>query len=320
MNLPRQNRLDWAFTRHRLFNECLRKYYLQYYLSWGGQNRDASPDAKLAHLLKGVAKLDNWVGMVIHNVIAYVLTQHQNQREIGLAQAQKIAKRTFEHGFSQSERREWQTNPRKRILFPHYYDWGIEEEQVIQCEAEIARALQNLYESDLWQAILATDRSTWQLQITDSSFRSFAGLGGRVKGYPFFHLDEIKVFVSPDFGYYDRKWQIIDWKTNPGNGEGQEQLQLHCYALHLAKTLRIPVEAIETSVVSLLPQLEQKPIPVGFDELAAAANQIRDSHRAMSEKLVNPDYNLAHEEDFPAINNPDKCRWCNFRELCQNLT
>jgi hypothetical protein len=35
------NTFSWSYSRHGMFSECLRKYWLSYYGSWGGWGRGA---------------------------------------------------------------------------------------------------------------------------------------------------------------------------------------------------------------------------------------------------------------------------------------
>ena len=63
------NRFSWSPSRDRLYRNCARAYYFNYYGSWGGWERDAPAPARLAYRLKQMTNLPMFAGTVVHDVI-----------------------------------------------------------------------------------------------------------------------------------------------------------------------------------------------------------------------------------------------------------
>ena len=65
---------------------------------------------------------------------------------------------------------------------------------------------------------------------------------------------------------------------------------------------------------------QYKEIEIGPDKLNSARQLIRDSVAEMKKHLADPEMNIAHPVEFYSSENDcyaDICRYCNFRELCQ---
>ena len=56
---------SWSMSRQRLFNQCPRAYYFNYYASWNGWLREAPPRARRAYRLKQLTGLDALLGQEI---------------------------------------------------------------------------------------------------------------------------------------------------------------------------------------------------------------------------------------------------------------
>ena len=52
------------------------------------------------------------------------------------------------------------------------------------------------------------------------------------------------------------------------------------------------------------------------EKISETKNYIKASIDEMKGLLVNVEDNTAVESDFPMTNDSNKCKWCNFREIC----
>ena len=122
------------------------------------------------------------------------------------------------------------------------------------------------------------------------------------------------IYASPDFAFNENdKTVIYDWKT--GNPSSDDETQLLIYALYTNQKWDIEYSKMELSDVYLnigasvyAKDVEEK-IPVVED-------LIKDSIEQMKGSLVDIDNNVAKESDFPMTDDLNKCKWCDFREIC----
>ena len=68
-----KNRFGWSLSRERMFDECRRRYFFHYYLSWGGWQRSASIVSREAFKLKRLVPLALWRGQLVHYVVSKIL-------------------------------------------------------------------------------------------------------------------------------------------------------------------------------------------------------------------------------------------------------
>ena len=52
-----QNQFSWSRSRDNAFRDCRRRYWIHYYGSWGGWERDAPTSVRQAYLLAGTSAL-----------------------------------------------------------------------------------------------------------------------------------------------------------------------------------------------------------------------------------------------------------------------
>src|SRR5829696_2054878 len=61
------NDFSWSRSRDGCFDDCKRRYYYQYYGSWGGWAIDAPPDVRRIYILKQLATRQMWAGRIVHD-------------------------------------------------------------------------------------------------------------------------------------------------------------------------------------------------------------------------------------------------------------
>ena len=68
-----ENVFSWSKSREEQFRECQRKYFYDKYASWGGWDRQAPKEARLAYVLKNLKNRWAWKGETVHHLIENVL-------------------------------------------------------------------------------------------------------------------------------------------------------------------------------------------------------------------------------------------------------
>ena len=102
-----KNTLSWSISRDRLFTDCQKAYYFQYYASWGGWKEDGDEFAKKAYLLKNVRSIDIWIGDIIHQVIAWVMRSKKEGKDVPFKQASEHTLKMLKRTWTQSSNQWW---------------------------------------------------------------------------------------------------------------------------------------------------------------------------------------------------------------------
>jgi CRISPR/Cas system-associated exonuclease Cas4 (RecB family) len=107
---------------------------------------------------------------------------------------------------------------------------------------------------------------------------------------------------------------LIDWKTGRTGGH-DDRMQIVCYGLFARAKWGIePARAVG----ELHYLLTRQNAIVTLDEmsLAEGVELMRESIRGMRSLLSDPLQNVADEDAFPRVDDPDVCEHCNFRKIC----
>ncbi|MDI6828181.1 MAG: PD-(D/E)XK nuclease family protein, partial [Armatimonadota bacterium] len=73
--MAKMKELSWSLSRARMFEECPRRFYYNFYLAPQGYSQDSPEEAKRAYEMKLIKSLDMWVGEVVHQTIQWMLEQ-----------------------------------------------------------------------------------------------------------------------------------------------------------------------------------------------------------------------------------------------------
>ena len=104
-----QNIFSWSISRDRLFNDCRRAYYYNYYGAWGGWETGASEFCRKAYLLKNIQGIDAWVGDSVHKVIKSIIEGIMSGDLTDLVQARVRIKEILVTGWQQSVGMQWKS-------------------------------------------------------------------------------------------------------------------------------------------------------------------------------------------------------------------
>ena len=280
---------SWSASRHSTFDACRRRYYYAYYA--------AREDPEIKRL-KALSALPMWAGSIVHETIEGFLRTN-NALPSGEGR-RHLAERAVNKDMV-AQWHESQDGSNGFRLFEHEYEIPVEHEDKRIAVTIVRRALRNFFGSHTLHEALAAGRARW-LSLEDLVS---------------FMLDDVKVLLRMDLAYRrtDGKVVIADWKT--GRGEARfGHIQVAGYALYAAEMGWVErPEDIETRLVYLT---LRRTVGSRVDEksLVRARDFIRRSSDAMRTLLVDPDNDVAREEDFPRVDRPQVCRRCNFRRLC----
>ena len=294
-----KNKFSWSFSRYKIFNECKRKYYFNHYGFWNGWREDADEKTKKIYILKNLTSRHMLAGSVVHETIELIIANYGLGAIMHFEQAEGLMIQKLKKAFLESKNEDWKKKVKGHCnLAEHYFNYNISDEKWIEFRDKASNNLNGFYEIDENSIIKNSNSNKW---LTIDKLDSFDYNG-------------TTIFASPDFAFNENDKTIIyDWKT--GNPSTDDETQLLIYALYTNQKWDIEYSKMELSDVYLnigasvyAEDIEEK-IPVVED-------LIKDSIEQMKGSLVDIDNNVAKESDFPMTNDLNKCKWCDFREIC----
>jgi PD-(D/E)XK nuclease superfamily len=293
------NIFTWSRSRDSAFRECRRKYYYQYYGSWGGWEAAASAEARRLYILKQLASRQQWAGKVVHDAVEMVLKAvaagHELPREPFI---RDVIERMRADWRNSRARRYWK-EPKSAALFEHEYEIELKPAVWQALSRHVSSCLRNFFGLPLLAEIRRTPPQHWLVEYASKAFE----------------FDGTPVWVAPDFGFWDgNRLVLVDWKT--GTGGPTAAFQLGCYALYASEVLNRPTDQVKLLEANLRGGRVTR-LRWSDDQLAAVRDQIRLSIRSMKAYLVDPVANLARVEDFERTEELRLCRWCNFQAVCR---
>ena len=297
-----ENLFSWSVSRARLFQDCRRKYWLNYYGSWNGWERDEAHEIREAYQQKKLTTRPMWIGTVVHEAAERALQGLEwrvPEVEESARWAVQKAKRDIEVSLAEGYRR----RPARIVAFSeHYYgltgpegDWQEELE-------EIERQVRGLFSNPVFLRMLAVPERILQVEQM---------LRVDLEGCP--------VWIVMDVMMDDGQGGvvIVDWKTGQSQDEERISQQLGVYGLYARDHLGLPSERIKALHVDLRAR-SHKSLPITEEQLASAAAWVGTSSAEMRACLVDEVGNVAREEDFPPLpEGSEACSRCRFRRSCQ---
>lgn len=292
-----KNELAWSWSRHRTLRECLRKYYWQYYGSWGGWLDDADPSAQKAHRLKRLTSFDQLVGNAVHKAIARAIEHRPSEPcDVPAAALRACAERLFERGCEEYQ------------LADDYYGVPGIPERRSAAERRLADAIAGFAGGPYGRALFKRPKS--RLRWVDYDFLAFDDRKVIVG-------DGYVVFGSPDVAIADEQGtvHVIDWKT--GTPNDSHRLQLAAYALFLHARLDLELEGMVGHLVYLQHPAGAIDVPKLDESIPAILDMITEFHAEVIGRLTDVAQSVAGEiERWPMTDDLGVCARCNFRELC----
>ena len=303
-----KNNFSWSVSRDSLFKECRRKYYYNYYGSWGGWDRNKADEVtRTLYVLKNLQTIHMWKGSTVHWEIERVLKElvtTGNLTEINksIERVTELMRKDFR---SSREGAYWQTNGSMKdviALFEHEYELEIPNETWKKNYDDAILCLENFYGSEALKRIKELPKEN----IISIESMTAAALS----------FTPETIFVKLDLALESGdKIVILDWKTGTGKSD---ELQFKVYTLFAHEEYDLPPDLITAVEVNLMVN-ENYNHSYGPSELLDAQNYITGSIEGMKSMLRDPDENTAVMTDFPRTDNEKICESCNFKKICFDL-
>ena len=303
-----KNEFSWSVSRDSLFKECRRKYYYNYYGSWGGWDKNhRDKTTRILYVLKSLQNRWQWKGSTVHHEIEKVLKELVSTGDlIPFEKSKNRVTDLMRSDFRFSrDGLYWQKDGSLRnvtALFEHEYKTGTTDEVWKQTHDEAIRCLDSFFGSGIPGVIKKLPK---EKIISIESMTASA-----------FSFNPEKVFVKLDLAYESGDGvEIVDWKTGAGESD---KLQFLVYTIFAYEELEVPLEQITLTEYNLLgdgPRAHR----FSAHELNDAVEYINRSIADMKGMLADPDENTAVMTDFPRTDNERTCETCCFKKICFEL-
>ena len=295
-----RNEFSWSFSRHGVFQECRRKYWLNHYAFWNGWSRGIDARTRELYIQKKLTTRPMWLGNKVHDAAERAIKTFQDSRYLGPDELvdRAIQEAKMDIQFSRNGR--YRENPKRYPGFQeHYYKEEGAEESWDGVLNEIERQIRVLYENPIFRRILQVPERIRQVEVLNQ-----ADLGG------------VPVFVKLDVLMDDGKGGlvIVDWKTGRSHVDETVHDQLGVYALYARKILGI--QSLKAVHVDLRGN-QFSTFTVDEEQIQRSESFVQDSAASMLEKLRLPEENQGDEADFDMLPEGSRsCNRCSFRKDC----
>ena len=303
-----KNKFSWSTSRNSLFRECKRKYYYNYYGSWGGWERDtANKVTRTLYVLKNLQNIHMWKGSSVHWEIERVLkelvsTGRLTPKDKSIDRMSEIMRQDFR---SSREGAYWNKKGSMKdviALFEHEYKKDISNETWKKYYDDTVLCLENFYNSETLREIQ---------ELSKESILSIESMTAAALSFT-----PETIFVKLDLAIESEDIiEIIDWKTGTGKSD---DLQFRVYTLFAHEEYDLPPDKITVREVNLMLN-ETYSHTFSPRELLDSQDHITRSIESMKSMLKDPEENTAVMVDFPRTENERICESCNFKKICFDL-
>lgn len=295
------NDFSWSRSRDNTFQDCRRKYFYQYYGSWGGWEAAAPPEVRRIYILKQLASRHMWAGRIVHDAIEMALQIFRDGHDVPVEPFIRDAIERMRTEWRSSRAGRYRESPKTLALFEHEYAVDLKPEAWQALSRNVSTCLRHFFSLPLLADIRRTPPEHWSIEHW-SKVLDFEGT---------------PLWIAPDFGFWTDggRLALVDWKTGGANTEGTS-FQLGCYALYAQEMLGVKPAQVDLYEANLR---EPKVTPIQWDDerLDAIRAQLRLSIRSMKAYLADAAANVAVMTDFERTEELRICRWCNFRAICR---
>jgi PD-(D/E)XK nuclease superfamily len=300
---PREilGQMTWSYSKRSTLEQCVRKYYYEYY----GSNKkvaSAEPAKDILHELKGVQNRHQRAGDILHRVIGTYLRQAQGGTLWDINRAEGWARHIL--ALDQEYSRD---NPdggnRPDVAFPPVllseYLLRIPDADALCAEAteRLVTAVRSFLIDERYRPFRVAGSTSGALIEEHISLRDFpCRIDGRV-----------------DLAYqYGECITVVDWKLGVDDGTGDDSLQLSVYALWAIDRFDCSPEYLRICKVHL-GSGDIVDFRVDGQVLAARARIIQDAERM----AVLHDYGQSATSDaFTPCMQRAVCALCPFATVC----
>jgi CRISPR/Cas system-associated exonuclease Cas4 (RecB family) len=298
-----KNELSWSKSRDEVLRTCPRKYYFQYYASWGGWLKDADPRTRQIYILKNLDSIPTWIGQKVHDCIEHTV-QNLRWGQPGLAvdRIVDVTLKKMRQEYISSWHGRYRERPKSCGLFEHEYGTGRGEDDWRDASEQVEKCLRTFYESDVYARLRALPREAWL----------------EAEEWAHFFLDGVKVWVKLDCAYRGDEGQVViyDWKTGKRLSE-ETSLQLSCYALYVGQKWNADAARVIAREYNLFHD-DEREFAVTAEDLDATVTYMRAAFDDMRLLLDDAENNVPLPEDrFVRTDVERYCERCNFLRVCR---
>ena len=294
-----KNDFGWSFSRHGVFEECHRKYWLNHYAFWNGWRSDCDDRTRELYIQKNLTTRPMWLGNKVHDAAERALKLFQESRFVGPDELVSWALGKAEKEVEDSKNARYRVEPKRNAGFQEHYYKTSDLESFSGVYVEIERQIRTLYENAIFKRILQVPERIRQIEVLNQT--QLAGVPVWVK---------LDVLMEDSHGGL----VIVDWKTGRSHDNEKVNAQLGVYALYARQDLGVKeIKAVHVDLRKdqfLTHQVDE-------EQLEKSEAFVRDSAAAMLAMLVDPDENKGRESDFEQLpEGSASCLRCNFRRDC----
>jgi len=295
-------RVRWSYSRRGVFEQCLRRYFYEYYALKAAATLPVGVREQLV-LLKKLQNRHERAGNIAHLVIAVYLRKAQTGDLWQPGRLAAWAKTLFEQDLAYSS--QYRGGP-----FEHR---GKIEPILLQEYFYQDPDRQRFFEETL-QKLLDGLRAF----VESSEFEEFrlAGVrpGALVERNVIFKVQERSGYGKVDLAFESEdRATVVDWKLGEAGGTGEESLQLGAYALWAVDAFHVPTELLRICKAHLQ-GCRIVDFAVTTSVLASVRARIRQDLERM--ELMDKYGRQGESEAFTPCAKPNVCRLCPYRAIC----
>jgi hypothetical protein len=298
-----ETKFSWSVSKASIMENCLRKYYNDYY----GSKKNTAPNEARKVDLKFLSKLSNRhtvLGTTVHDVIKIFFEKARNGEKWELSKLQWLAEKKINDSIEYSiEIRDGEESEREYFppaLKEVYYS----TEEIGTLRASILSkakvCLSNFFTSPEFNHLKIEGQKPGAFIETDCRFRV---------------SESVLVSGKIDIAFFqqDGTFLVSDWKTGY-NDEGPDSLQLSIYALWAAIEKQISVKNIVIQKAFLLDGTIEK---LNLSEIQLERARMRVIQSAQSIRLLDPYGNKGNKAAFTPTRQIKVCELCPYEKRCQ---
>ena len=287
-----KHEFSWSLTRHKIFEQCRRKYYNYYYGSWNGWDKYADEKTRLLYSLKKLQSIPSWT----ESIFIHVLREACQNKKLTLHELTRSATKQIRKRFLDLTDKTTSPEFRQPFLTEMIYGNFKIEELHFKVESKLKKILANFAESPFYE--IMADLNPFSIK--------------NIPQPASFYLNGVKIWANPDFIWTEKGTiKVSNLSINDPMQSAEWAFKATMDSM-LVKELFPGSQHIETSSFFLhQPRFPEITISRNKQEVQTI---IDNSCKAMLD-LTDLDTNIK-EEIFQKADG-EICKNCNFRKACQ---
>lgn len=295
-----KNQFSWSYSRHGMFEECLRKYYLSYYGSWGGWVRDGDPRTREIYVCKNLTTQRMWLGTVVHDCAEGALKALRDGAEPWAERAVELALERARRDIDDSREGRYKLDPKRHAGFQEHHYQEPEPDWPALLD-EIARQVRVLFGHPVFRRMLEVPERIVEIEVLRR-----------------IDISGVPVYVKLDALMSDGQGGlvIVDWKTGESHEDSEIAKQLGIYGIYAVSEKGATVDRVQALHVNLRHNTHTLH-PIDASSLEETREFVSGSAARMRERLTDVPANEADAGRFPMLPEGDeRCARCRFRGIC----